>query len=176
MRNLSTPTPNLVWGSRVIIISFFLLIPLFVQTTNLSSAGKIDINSAPLEDLIKIIHIGKARAEELISLRPFSSLDDLKRINGIGEARLEDIKKQGLVWVQSEETIETEKITENSLDKQETNKIVSQTEKDFKEELAMVSAQIPKKPSFLLLLIAFSLAILSGAIILLLKRMLKLKV
>jgi hypothetical protein len=62
------------------------------------AAEKIDINSAPLEDLIKIIHIGQARATELISLRPFSSLDDLTRIKGIGQARLEDIKEQGLAW------------------------------------------------------------------------------
>lgn len=60
---------------------------------------KIDINAAPLEELIKIIHIGEARAQELISLRPFSSLDDLDRIKGIGPKRIEDIKAQGLAWV-----------------------------------------------------------------------------
>jgi len=60
---------------------------------------KIDINTAPLEELVKIIHIGEVRALELISLRPFSSLDDLARIKGLGEKRIEDIKKQGLAWV-----------------------------------------------------------------------------
>lgn len=74
-----------------------LLIANFVSATE-----KIDINNAPLEDLVKIIHIGKVRALELISLRPFSSLDDLTRINGIGEKRVEDIKKQGLAWVTDE--------------------------------------------------------------------------
>ena len=63
------------------------------------AAEKIDVNTAPLEDLVKIIHIGKARALELISLRPFSSLDDLDRIKGVGEKRIEDIKNQGLAEV-----------------------------------------------------------------------------
>lgn len=48
---------------------------------------------------MKIIHIGEVRAQELISLRPFASLDDLTRIKGIGEARVKDIKEQGLAWV-----------------------------------------------------------------------------
>ena len=71
-----------------------------VLSVNFISAGeRIDINSAPLEDLVKIIHIGEVRAKELISLRPFSSLDDLARIKGIGSARVNDIKKQGSAWV-----------------------------------------------------------------------------
>jgi len=64
----------------------------------LQAIEKIDVNTAPLEDLVKIAHIGEARALELISLRPFSSLDDLVRIKGIGNLRVEDIKEQGLAW------------------------------------------------------------------------------
>ncbi|WP_218240517.1 helix-hairpin-helix domain-containing protein, partial [Pseudomonas sp. 2822-17] len=45
----------------------------------------IDINSASVEKLSEIIHIGETRAEELIELRPFDSLDALSKINGIGE-------------------------------------------------------------------------------------------
>jgi hypothetical protein len=80
-------------------VLFFSLLILSFQTVGASNIEKIDINSASVEDLVKIIHIGKVRAEELIYLRPFSSLDDLIRIKGIGEAKLEDIKKQGLAWV-----------------------------------------------------------------------------
>lgn len=69
-------------------------------------AIQIDINTAPLEDLVKIIHIGEKRALELISLRPFSSLDDLVEIKGIGEARIQDIKKQGLAWVTESQLIQ----------------------------------------------------------------------
>lgn len=59
----------------------------------------IDINNAEKEELITIKHISEKRAEDLISLRPFQSLDDLMRIKGIGPARLDDIKEQGLACV-----------------------------------------------------------------------------
>lgn len=56
----------------------------------------VDINAAPLERLTSIVHISEARASQLISLRPFGSVDDLVRIGGIGPVRLADIKAQGL--------------------------------------------------------------------------------
>ena len=93
--------------SRAAIFSLSLLIIAF-QAISASDIEEIDINSAPIEDLVKIIHIGEKRAEELISLRPFSSLDDLTRIKGLGEKRVEDIKKQGLAWVGVQEESEPE--------------------------------------------------------------------
>ena len=86
--------------SRVVAVLLLFFIASTVSATDLPE--QIDINNAPLEDLVKIIHIGETRAKELISLRPFSSLDDLTRIKGIGEARLNDIKQQGLAWVSQE--------------------------------------------------------------------------
>lgn len=59
----------------------------------------IDINTASIEQLQEIMHIGPARAQELINLRPFSSVDDLGRIKGIGPARITEIKSQGLACV-----------------------------------------------------------------------------
>lgn len=59
----------------------------------------IDINNASLEDLKKIIHIGDVRAEEIMSNRPYSSVNNLTKINGIGDGRLKDIKEQGLACV-----------------------------------------------------------------------------
>ncbi|MCM3690749.1 MBL fold metallo-hydrolase [Neobacillus niacini] len=56
----------------------------------------IDVNSASIEQIQEIIHIGAARAQDLIKLRPFTSVDDLVRIKGIGPARIADIKSQGL--------------------------------------------------------------------------------
>lgn len=85
--------------SRAVTILLLFFIAQSIWAADLPQTEKIDINSAPLEDLVKIIHIGETRAKELISLRPFSSLDDLTRIKGIGESRLNDIKQQGLAWV-----------------------------------------------------------------------------
>ena len=59
----------------------------------------IDINSASLDDIKKIIHFGDARAEELIDKRPYQSINDLTKINGIGDARIADIKEQDLACV-----------------------------------------------------------------------------
>lgn len=154
--------------SRAVAILFFLFIPLFIQAANLPDIEKIDINSAPLEDLVKVIHIGEVRAEELISLRPFSSLDDLTRIKGISKTRAEDIKKQGLARVETEKQIETEKGVENDLKEKETKEKLEE-----KKKLATIGEQTPEKPSFLPLLIALAIAIFSGIIILILKRKIK---
>lgn len=80
-------------------LSITVALVLFLACCGTSAAEKIDINNSLLDDLTEIIHIGEKRALELISLRPFSSLDDLARIKGIGPARIEDIKKQGLAYV-----------------------------------------------------------------------------
>lgn len=59
----------------------------------------IDVNRASFDQVQQIKHIGTARAEELISLRPFTSIDDLGRIKGIGPARIKDIKTEGLACI-----------------------------------------------------------------------------
>lgn len=56
----------------------------------------ININTASVEQVQEIIHIGPERAQDLVNLRPFNSVDDLSRIDGIGPARISDINDQGL--------------------------------------------------------------------------------
>ncbi|MFN7250078.1 MAG: MBL fold metallo-hydrolase [Anaerobacillus sp.] len=69
------------------------------QKPEIATSSCLDINNASIEELLKITHIGKERAEQLINLRPFKSIDELSRINGIGEGRLKDIKAEGLACV-----------------------------------------------------------------------------
>jgi competence ComEA-like helix-hairpin-helix protein len=59
----------------------------------------IDINSASEEELQRIAQVGPARAKSLVALRPFKSVDGLTRVSGIGDARLAQIKAQGLACV-----------------------------------------------------------------------------
>lgn len=59
----------------------------------------VDINSASVEEVQKIKHIGPERAQDLIDSRPYSSVDQLTKIKGIGPARIDDIKSQGLACV-----------------------------------------------------------------------------
>ncbi|TVQ41057.1 MAG: MBL fold metallo-hydrolase [Spirochaetaceae bacterium] len=68
-----------------------------VRTSVPVTATCVDVNSASPEELMRIVHIGPVRARRLIELRPFTSQADLRRIDGIGPARLNDIGEQGLV-------------------------------------------------------------------------------
>jgi competence ComEA-like helix-hairpin-helix protein len=133
------------------------------ETKPLKELEKIDINTASLEDLVKIVHIGEVRVQELISLRSFYSLDDLTRIRGIGDKALEEIKKQGLAWVDPELK-------------------PPQSEKTEPREMGLAAVagpfnqghpgrQIPKSLS--VFLIALGLAIFSGIIIFILKKKLR---
>ncbi|HLR15841.1 MAG TPA: MBL fold metallo-hydrolase [Bacillota bacterium] len=67
-----------------------------------SNGTCVDINKASIHELERIKHIGPARAEELIDLRPFDSIDDLSRISGIGPARIADIKEEGIACIGGE--------------------------------------------------------------------------
>lgn len=61
--------------------------------------GQINVNTAPEKELVRIVHIGPARAREMIALRPFASLADLERVRGLGSTRLQDIIEEGLACV-----------------------------------------------------------------------------
>ncbi len=160
---------------KILSIAALLIILTGVLSANfISAVEKIDINSAPLEDLVKIIHIGEVRAKELISLRPFSSLDDLARIKGIGDSRVNDIKKQGLAWVDESYNKKTEPT--------QTIKAPPPAEEPREAlpgELAAVSEPIRQAQdeqthgSLLPFLAALAVAIFSVAIILVLKNKVK---
>lgn len=76
----------------------FLLIILI--SVNFASAKCININSASIEDLDKIIWVGSVTAQNIISSRPFDSLDDLISVYGIGgKLNLQTLKSRDLlVW------------------------------------------------------------------------------
>lgn len=67
-----------------------------VMTASNASAkaveGVVNINTATEAELILLPGIGKAKAQQIIELRqskPFSSVDELKAIKGLGAKRLE---------------------------------------------------------------------------------------
>lgn len=55
------------------------------------SVNCIDLNHATKEELQEIVHIGEARAEAIITLRPIAGFEELQEIEGIGPQRLEEI-------------------------------------------------------------------------------------
>ncbi len=60
---------------------------------------QIDINTASLKELDKIVHVGNATAWKIINLRPFNSVDELEEVSGISANYVLDIKNQGIACV-----------------------------------------------------------------------------
>ncbi len=94
-----------------LIVFLLLTIVLLANVSALCSAGQIDINTASLKDLEKIKWVGNATAQKIVDARPFSSVDDLKRVSGLGGTgkRLTDIKAEGLACVENEVNNDEEK-------------------------------------------------------------------
>lgn len=57
-----------------------------------ASGGKLDVNSATLEQLVSLKGIGPVLAERVIAARPFTSPDDLLNVKGIGPKKYEQIR------------------------------------------------------------------------------------
>ena len=92
--------PTLAYGGRMTIIrAVFVLLALVVAACAPAATTDacVDINADQRERLMDIIHIDEVRSAELITLRPFASIDGLTRITGIGDERLGDIREQGIV-------------------------------------------------------------------------------
>lgn len=89
--------------------------------------NQIDINIASLTELDKLIGIGPVLAQRIIDSRTFSSIDDLIKVNGIGNVTLEKIKQQELACVADEK---------ESDNKEELNGNENQTEETFSENIS----------------------------------------
>lgn len=57
----------------------------------------INLNEATAEEIQKITHIGEKLANEIIQNRPFNEVEDLLKVKGIGQSRLNDIIEQDLI-------------------------------------------------------------------------------
>lgn len=73
-----------------------------VELVNKRCIGKVDINTAPIEDLKKIIHIDDEMALEIIEKRPYVTIDSLAVVRGIYGEVLTDIKRDELTCIERE--------------------------------------------------------------------------
>jgi hypothetical protein len=163
--------------SRAAFFCFLFGLILIPLPPDCSAQEKIDVNSASLEDLTKIIHIGEVRAKELISLRPFSSLDDLARIKGISEARVQDIKEQGLAFVKDAKSpVKEADVLENP-----DSSALAEKDSEWTKEQTPAREEIEdngnnlKKNKINYSLISIPLALVSAGSVLLLKNNVKIK-
>ncbi len=65
-----------------------------------SKPERININIASLEELKRVSHIGAKRARWISKHRPFGSIDQLAVIDGVGKNKIEDMKNQGVAYVE----------------------------------------------------------------------------
>ena len=105
MRNLSRVA--------VLFLIFLWLGTAGIFSTNfIFATDKVEINTASLQQLDEITGIGPVLAQRIIDARPFSSVDDLIKVKGIGEKTLQKIKDQGLAYIdeQAEQTAVEESV------------------------------------------------------------------
>lgn len=66
------------------------------KDTSASEKLMININTAGIEELVKLKGVGEKTAEKIIEYReqtPFETIEDIMNVNGIGEKKFEDIKE-----------------------------------------------------------------------------------
>jgi hypothetical protein len=123
----------------LVFLMVLLIIPSIYAECN---STQININSASAEQLDNIKWVGISTAKEIINLRPFSSVDDLIRVDGIAEKRLGEIKAQGLACVidKRESEVESGNIQENEIDEES----AEQDDEENESENSVVNESKPE--------------------------------
>jgi len=104
--------------------------------------GQIDLNSASLEEMMKITGLGGKGviAQRVIDSRSFDCVDDLINVKGIGENILDKIQEQGLACVgENVEEIEDNNESEKEIGRtQELDLIKKETNESKNIELNVI--------------------------------------
>lgn len=119
-------------------MKYFILILLLISIIPFASSecqdNQIDINTASLEELDEIVWVGLKTAQKIIDARPYETLDDLIKVNGIGDFKLVNITEQNLACVEGEKIESVKEEIENAEEeiiKEETENIIEEENKDI---------------------------------------------
>ena len=64
------------------------------ETAPTPALAKVNLNTATLAQLQTLPGVGPTHAREIIAARPFKSVDELERVKGLGQARIDAIRDQ----------------------------------------------------------------------------------
>jgi len=125
---------------KILIILFLSLILFNIvpAVSSICNENQIDINIAEIKELDKIINIGEVLAQRIVDSRPFSSIDDLIRVKGIGNITLQEIEEQNLACVNLESSQINENFVENinaSIKKNITEELISTNNSNLKSDI-----------------------------------------
>lgn len=90
--NVASATPQPVASAAASILLTPALTAPTKNTERAADAGKLDINTATEKELRLIPGIGPVMAGRIIAARPFRRADDLKKVNGIGDKKYDQIR------------------------------------------------------------------------------------
>jgi len=87
-----------IYKSVIIAFAVSFLLGGIALAENQEITDKVNINEAAVKELAKLPGIGKKKAEAIVAYRAdngkFNSMDDLKKVEGIGKKTFEKIKDQ----------------------------------------------------------------------------------
>jgi DNA uptake protein ComE-like DNA-binding protein len=90
--NVASATPQPVASVAAPILLTPALTAPTKSTERATDAGKLDVNTAAEKQLRDLPGIGPVLAQRIIAARPFRSADDLKKVNGIGDKKYDQIR------------------------------------------------------------------------------------
>jgi competence ComEA-like helix-hairpin-helix protein len=150
---------------RSIAIALVFLVTIFVPL--LALAEQIDINSATLKELDLLTGVGSVYAERIINSRPYSSIDDLSKVKGIGPATLQKIKDQGWACVNCQTSLPAPK---TSLSKSAQSNLPESLINENSKIKNSLGESGQNNPSLQTIFLASFLSIFSGVTILSIKK------
>ena len=76
------------WKRYVVWVAAFLMVMAMVAAAGAENVEKININKAPVSELMKLKQVGEAYAEKIVAYRekngPFEKPEDIMKVKGIG--------------------------------------------------------------------------------------------